>query len=117
MPVYTFSGGPSIYWSGAEYSSSSQNNFLMRLECRSRQSIPTNVTWLRNGATVDIDHSSYQTMQIVDTQRSLTESYFRNILIVKTVEGGLGNHTYTCKVENQFGSDLEDILVSREGKT
>ena len=109
-------GGPSVYWSGVTYFSDSQPETLVQLECRSRNSAPTNVTWLRNNVAVDVDQKSYQTVQIVNTDNSLTQSYYRNILIVNTIDEGLGVQNYTCIVWNTFGSDSEDISVNRECK-
>ena len=102
-------GGPTIY---RHFHLTS----ILALECRSKNSIPTNVTWLMNDTVVDISHSFYQTMQIVDAQYSRTGSYFRNILIVNDLLEALGNPTYTCLVENTFGNDSEDIAVHKEGK-
>ena len=49
---YVFLGQPVVYSSSHEYSSGSANSILS-LECPSRNSIPSNVTWLRNNVTVD----------------------------------------------------------------
>ena len=65
---------------------------------------------------VDISHTSYQAMQVVDTYYSRTGSYMRNILIVNDLLGALGSHTYTCIVQNTFGNDSEDITINKEGK-
>ena len=63
-----------------------------------------------------VESHNYQTMQIVNTYYSRTGSYMRNILIVNDLLGALGSHTYTCLVENTFGSDSENISINKEGK-
>ena len=106
-------GGPTIYNKNYQHFHLTS---ILTLECRSKNSIPTNVIWLMNDTVVDISQPFYQTMQIVDAQYSRTGSYFRNILIVNDLLEALGNPTYTCIVENTFGKDSEDIAVHKEGK-
>ena len=103
-------GRPTVYYSNYQHFHLTS---ILTLECRSKYSIPTNVTWLMNDTVVDISQPFYQTMQIVDARYS---SYFRNILIVNDLLEALGNPTYTCLVENSFGNDSEDIVVHKDGK-
>ena len=64
---------------------------------------------------VDISCSSYQTMQSVASRQF--NSYMYNILLVNDLLVALESHTYTCIVENTFGSDSEEVNVhSVEGK-
>ena len=112
--IYTL-GPPDIYQGNNRYSSGSEHS-LVTLECRSRTSIPTSVTWLRYDETIDtFSDPLYQTMEIADTRQGLGSSYFRSVLNVKSVSGALGRQRYTCILRNTFGSDSEHISLHREG--
>lgn len=116
MNFCNYAEGPSLYQSSyTDLTSDPSNDFLAKLECKSRNSIPTNVAWLRNDVEVDIHSDSFQAMQIVDSSYS-HGSYVLNILLVKDVIAALGNHNYTCLVENRFGTDSEEILMNKQGK-
>lgn len=106
---------PTIYYTSyTDLTSDLSTDFLAKLECRSQRSIPTNVTWWRNGIEVDIDDGSYQIVQRVVQQRS---SYFQNTLLIKDLFGALGNHSYTCSVENHFGNDSETVTFNKKGNS
>ena len=108
-------GQPDIYQGNNRYSSGSEHS-LVTLECLSRTSIPTSVTWLRYNETIDtFSDPLYQTMEIADTRQGLASSYFRSVLNVKSVSGALGRQRYTCILRNTFGSDSEHITLHREG--
>ena len=109
---YIFLGRPVVYRHSHEYSSGSANSILS-LECPSRNSIPSNVMWLRNNEIVDTLNGLYETVKI---SQSLSSSYFRNILIVRSVAGALGNQRYTCHIQNTFGDDSANIILQREGR-
>ena len=104
-------GGPTVHDTSYKFF---RRNYILKLECRSKDSIPTNVVWLMDDTVVDINRTSYQTVQIVDTYNR-AGSYMRNILIVNDLLGALGRHTYTCIVENTFGS--VDISINKEGNS
>ena len=113
-----YTGPPDVYLNTVEYWSGSRPGFLMKLECRSRYSIPSSVHWLNNNhyvVNVIQDSSYYETVEIVDREYTLGSSYFKSILIVKSVIGGLGYHNYTCLMENVFGSNRIDFSFHREG--
>ena len=110
---YILLGRPVVYSSSHEYSSGSANSILS-LECPSRNSIPSNVTWLRNNVTVDTLNGLYESVEIAN-RRYLTSSYFWNILIVRSVAGALGNQRYTCHIQNIFGNDSANFILRREG--
>lgn len=104
---------PSIYkTSYIDFISNPSADFFVKIECFSNGSIPTNTTWWRNGIEVDVDGSSYQTVQIVGEQVS---SYFQNTLLIKDMFEALGNHNYTCSIENQFGNDSGNIIFNKQG--
>ena len=105
-------GGPTVHDTSYNFF---RKNYILKLECQSKDSIATNVVWLMDDTVVDISHTSYQRVQIVNTY-SQAGSYMHNILIVNDLLGALGRHTYTCIVENTFGSDSEDISINKEGK-
>ena len=65
---------------------------------------------------MDVSQDSYNTLQMVNLDFHLSSSYFRSILIVKSVVGGLGKHNYTCLLENVFGTSREDFVFDRDGK-
>ena len=72
------------------------------------------MTWLRDSEAIDTLSDFYQTVEIVDTSR-LSNSYFRSVLIVRSVAGGLGSQRYTCILQNIFGSNSRDIPLQRHG--
>ena len=117
LPCYqpqSFVGRPVIYESNIRYSSDSSDS-LVSIECQSRTYIPTQVTWLRNNETVNTGANSlYQTMQIANTQE-LSSSYYRSVLVVRSVTGALGTQRYTCLLQNTFGSSSETVLLDRRG--
>ena len=110
-----YTGVPSIYsTSYIDLTSDPSTDFLAKLECLSQRSIPTNVTWWMNGIEVDMDNSSYQTVQRVVQQSG---SYFQNTLLITDLFGALGNHSYTCSVENHFGNDSETVTFNKKGNS
>ena len=70
--------------------------------------------WLRNNTAIDTSNGLYETVEIAD-RRYLTSSYFRSVLIVKSVAGALGHQQYTCRIQNTLGSDSDDVLLQRDG--
>ena len=105
-------GGPTVGYTRYSFF---RQNYILKVECVSMGSIPTNVIWLMNNTVVDISCSSYQTMQSVASHRF--ESHMRNILLVNDRLVALESQTYTCIVENTFGSDSEEVNThSVEGK-
>ena len=108
---------PSVHGSSyTDLTYDSTTDALAKLECRTRNSIATNVTWLRDGTKVDIDGDQYQTVQFVDGRyNGRTNSYFRNILLVRDLFGALGSIDYTCLVSNHLGNDSQDILLRKKG--
>lgn len=104
---------PSIHrTSYIDFISNPSADFFVKIECSSNGSIPTNVTWWRNGIKVDVDGSSYQTVQRVGEQ---VGSYFQSTLLIKDLFEALGNHNYTCSIENQFGNDFGNIIFNKQG--
>ena len=106
---------PMIYRAITKYYSSGSSKSLVSLECQSRNSIPTNVTWSRNHMILDTEDETYQTIGSVNTWYRLRHSYFRSTLRVHSLTGALGTQKYTCFIENAFGSDSESITLQREG--
>ena len=71
--------------------------------------------WLRNREILDTQDEMYQTIGSVNTQYSLRDSNFRSTLIVSSLNGVFGTQTYTCVIQNNFGSASEDIVLRRQG--
>ena len=69
--------------------------------------------WLRNHEILDTQDDMYQTTMGV--HYGLRDSRFLNTLIVSSLNGVFGAQTYTCVIQNNFGSDSEDILIERQG--
>lgn len=106
---------PTIYRTNyVDLTSDPGTDFLAKVECHSRGSIPTNVTWWRNDIEVDVDNVSYQTVQRVTQQRG---SYFQNILFIRDLFGAFGSHNYTCSIVNHFGNDSGIIRFSKQGNS
>lgn len=106
--------GPPYIYSGT-YTYSTTTASIVRLECQSYNSIPK-VTWLRNGDEVDVDNDKYEVVDMVNTRGSLSRSYFRSILIVRSLLRGLGTQNYTCLFENTFGNSSRNIQFQRPGR-
>ena len=88
-------------------STSSTTN--LTLTCTSTNSPATNVTWMKDGDTLDIDGVKYKTYQTVTNRRTST---YQNTLVVDNdddIENITGN--YTCRVSNKFGSSSRDLTV------
>ena len=85
------------------------NTALATIECRTQSYPPTWVVWQKDGVEISVDGRSYDTLQVV-TSRS--NSYFRNILIVKDVVGIVGTPLYTCVVGNSAGNTSRSVRVS-----
>jgi len=83
----------------------STTNFT--LNCTSTKSPATNVTWLRNGNTLQANTVKNRFYQTVTSRRSST---YQNILIVDDdIENVIGN--YTCNVTNKFGNSNSTLTI------
>ena len=77
------------------------------LTCTSTNSPATDVTWMRDGATLPIDGV---TNQFYQTVTSRWRSTYQNMLIVDdTIENFIGK--YSCRVANKFGSYWRGLTV------
>ena len=101
--VIVFTAAPNI--TSLQRTSSTTN---LTLTCTSTNSPATNVTWMKDGDTLDIDGVKYKTYQTVTNRRAST---YENTLVV---DDDIENvtRTYTCNVTNRFGSS-SDILTVR----
>ena len=108
---------PSIYSSTyQDFSSHPNHSVLAEFNCKSNNSMPTKVTWLRNGQMVNTDDSADEIVQSLDTRSDAREGYYYdNILRVRDITGVYGHFTYTCIVENSFGMVNQSILFDRTG--
>ena len=80
----------------------------LTLTCTSTSSPATNVTWMKDGDTLDIDGVKYKTYQTVTNRR---ESTYQNTLVVDDdIENITGN--YTCNVTNRFGNSTSDLTIT-----
>jgi len=79
----------------------------LTLTCTSTNSPATNVTWMKDGDTLDIDGVKYKTYQTVTDRRTST---YQNTLVV---DDDIENITksYTCIVTNKFGSSSRDLTL------
>ena len=73
--------------------------------CVSTGSPATNVSWMKDG--LSIDDSTHYTLTQTITNR--TNSTYSNVLTVSEgVPGGVAG-TYTCTVSNELGSNSEEV--------
>ena len=87
------------------YRTSSTTN--LTLTCISTNSPATNVTWMKDGDTLDIDGVKYKTYQTVTNRR--TSTYQNTLVVDDDIENITGN--YTCRVTNRFGSSSSDLTI------
>ena len=83
----------------------SATNFT--LTCTSTNSPATEVTWMRNGATLSIDGVRNKFDQTVTSRRNST--YQNTLVMDDVIERFIGN--YTCKVTNKFGNSSGKLTV------
>ena len=83
----------------------STTNFT--LNCTSTNSPATNVTWLRNGNTLQANETKNRFYQTVTSRQNST---YQNTLVVDDViENVIGN--YTCNVTNRFGNSNSTLTI------
>ena len=83
----------------------STTNFT--LNCTSTNSPATNVTWLRNGNTLQANEAKNRFYQSVTSRQNST---YQNTLVVDDViENVIGN--YTCNVTNRFGNSNSTLTI------
>ena len=103
MDFTMFIAAPSV--TSLQRTSSTTN---LALTCTSTYSPATNVTWMRDGDTLDIDGVKYKTYQTVTDRQNST---YQNTLVVDDdIENITG--TYTCNVTNRFGGSSNILTVS-----
>ena len=87
-----------------EYTTS---NTRLTLKCRTAQSPPTNVTWLKNWEKLTIDGNRTQMSQhVLDRSDNVYET---TLTIVDHPYDYIGN--YTCFVGNLFGNDTKELSI------
>ena len=82
------------------------------VECYTMSSPPTIVTWKRDGVEVDVRSSDYSTLQVAVDR---INSHYRNILLVQSILEIMGNHTFTCEIENIGGSTYHSVAIDIPG--
>ena len=86
--------------------------FVVIVECYTMNSPPTIVTWKRDGVEIDVMGDHYNTLQIAVDR---VNYHYRNILLIKSVLGIMGEHTFTCEIENSGGSTYHSIDIDIPG--
>ena len=97
-----YTAGPKV--TGLESTRSTSD---LTLTCTSTTSPATNVTWMKDGDTLDIDGVKYKTYQTVTNRR--TSTYQNSLVVDGDIENITG--TYTCRVTNRFGSSIGELTV------
>ena len=83
----------------------------MEFTCSFMYTTAYNVTWLRNGQSVSGKRGYVESVQV---QNRLDNTYTRT-LRVSDLAGFMGNNTFTCMIQNNFGQDQEHITFDNRG--
>ena len=86
------------------------DNVLGFVNCLSQNSPPTNVTWTRDGSTIEVDGQDYEMTQTV-LERQLY-SRFQNTLLIKNAVELAGNHHYCCRISNDAGTSPSQCVAT-----
>lgn len=105
-------GAPAVYSINYEFHSSRYVTEVGSITCRTRYSPPTSITWLRDGVAVDVDGDRYKMTQTVTHRR---RSYYDNILLINNATDLVGNHTFTCSINNLAGSTTSSVSTTLSG--
>ena len=104
-------GPPSVYSiSYSERHQTSSDGVLGALDCLTQNSPPTNVTWTRDGSTIEVDGERYEMMQMVTERQSY--SRYRNTLLIKGAAELAGNHGFCCRVSNAAGTSTFQCVAT-----
>ena len=109
---YFHEGAPSMYSSKYTDWSSHNSSQLGTLECLTRYSPPTTITWLRDGVPVLVDGDKYEMIQTVTNRGN---SYYNSTLLIRYAADLAGNHTYTCTITNNAGTTTQSIRTTMTG--
>ncbi|CAI8023922.1 hypothetical protein GBAR_LOCUS13949 [Geodia barretti] len=102
---------PSVYSiSYSERHQASNDGVLGTVDYLSQNSPPTNVTWTRDGSTIEVDGEGYEMMQMVTERQSY--SRYRNTLLIKDAAELAGNHSFCCRVSNAAGTTYQCVATS-----
>ena len=85
---------------------------FVEVDCYTMHFPPTTVTWKRDGMEIDLCSKHYQTEQIVVDR---INSHYRNILLIQNVFDIIGNHTFTCEIQNSAGSTYHGVTIDLPG--
>ena len=85
---------------------------LAEVTCNTKQSPPTNVTWLRDGKKIDTNSTLYQTAVKVVNRTSFC---YEVTLVIRDIRSVGGVHTYTCIINNTQGEDRMSITTDVSG--
>ena len=85
---------------------------FVEVECYTMHFPPTTITWKRDGMDIDLSSNYYQRAQIVVDR---INSHYRNTLLIQNVFDIIGNHTFTCEIQNSAGSTYHSVTIDLPG--
>ena len=94
--------------------SNANNSPLGTIECLTRNSPPTTISWLRDGVPVFVDGDKYEMIQTVTNRAS---SYYNNTLLIRHAADLVGNHIYKCTITNNAGTTTQSINTILTGES
>lgn len=86
---------------------------LATVTCSTRNSPPTNVTWMKDGEEIVVDVIKYRSIHEV-TDRA--NSHYNVKLIIGDISGIAGVHNYTCVVNNSRGGHWKTVTTNVSSK-
>ena len=113
--MYMFIDAPSVDVSLSGYTDlteDSSTTALVQVECYTVNSPPTTVVWKRDGQVINTRSDTYETLQVVADR---IDSHYRNVLLLHNVSDVVGDHIYTCEIENVVGSTSHNISINFQG--
>ena len=106
-------GAPDVYSSKFSDITNVDSPLLGTIECLTRYSPPSNITWLRDGVPVLVDGDKYEMIQTVTDRDS---SYYNNTLLIRHAADLAGNLTYNCTITNPAGTTTQHISTTMKGE-